>query len=143
MAYITYEQYIALYGESPVPETEFPVYAAVASDLIDAVTQYRIEKAGGLSVLPAGMQALIQKAAAAQTLYILTNGLETVTSGQSGAGFTVGKVHIDGGSSGANGMTGAQLMISPLARTLLEQTGLMYRGTSVLYCHEGWGWPIC
>ena len=55
MAYITYEQYTALYGESPVPETEFPVYAAVASDLIDAVTQYRIEKAGGLSVLPAGM----------------------------------------------------------------------------------------
>ena len=43
MAYITYQQYKEIYGEPPVSEDNFSVYAGLASDLIDGMTQYRIE----------------------------------------------------------------------------------------------------
>ena len=40
MAYITYQQYLDLYGTCPISEEEFPVYAGLASDLIDSITRY-------------------------------------------------------------------------------------------------------
>lgn len=52
MAYITYDQYVAIYGEPPIKEEDFPVYAGLASDLIDSATRYRIVQGGGLSALP-------------------------------------------------------------------------------------------
>ena len=125
MAYITYEQYTELYGVPPISEDAFPMYAGQASDLIDSITQYRIIQGGGLSALPAFVQTLVQKAAAAQVLYLTQNGLETVISGQTGQGFTVGKVSVDGGNTG--GMTAAQLMVCPMTKAYLEQTGLMER----------------
>ena len=125
MAYITYEQYTQLYGTPPITEAEFPMYATTASDIIDSITQYRIERARGISALPAWLQTLVQKAAAAQVLYLTQNGLETVVSGQTGQGFTVGKVSVDGGNSG--GLTAAQLTVCPMAKMYLEQTGLMER----------------
>lgn len=106
--------------------------AARASDIIDSITQYRIVQCGGISALPPLLQELVKKATAAQALYSTQNGLETVLTGESGQGFTVGKVHVDGqkatGSAGGN--TAAQSMVSPLALTLLEQTGLMRRGVA-------------
>lgn len=123
MVYITYDQYVEMYSTCPLTEQEFPVYAGLASDLIDSVTQYRIIK-GGLSALPVFTQKQIKKAAAAQVLYMIQNGLESTMSGQTGQGFTVGKVHVDGGT---NGKTAAQLMLSPAVAILLEQTGLMER----------------
>ena len=62
MPYITYQQYTDLYGTPPIPETEFPVYAQAASDLIDSITQYRIVESG-LSALPSLIQNLVEKAA--------------------------------------------------------------------------------
>ena len=125
MAYITYEQYTQLYGTPPITEAEFPMYATTASDIIDSITQYRIERAGGISALPAWLQTLVQKAVAAQVLYLTQNGIETVVSGQTGQGFTVGKVSVDGGNSGS--LTAAQLTVCPMAKMYLEQTGLMER----------------
>lgn len=134
MAYITYEQYLALYGASPIPEEEFPVYAGLASDLIDAATQYRIPQGGGLSALPEWLRELVQKAAAAQVLYFTQIGLETVLTGQTGQSFTVGKVSVSGGGlSGQTGSTAGSLMLSPFALSLLEQTPLMERGVPVCY----------
>lgn len=130
MAYITYDQYVAQYGTPPVTGQEFQVYATTASDIIDSITQYRIERAGGISALPAGLQTLVQKAAAAQVLYLTQNGLETVVSGQTGQGFTVGKVSVDGAGASAGGMTAAQLTVCPMAKVYLEQTGLMERSVS-------------
>ena len=128
MAYITYQQYIDLYGSSLIGEDDFPVYAQTASDLIDSITRYKIVQGGGITSLPALTQQLVQKATAAQILYFAQNGLETVLVGESGTGFTVGKVHVDGTSRSAKrGNIAAQSMISPLAVTLLEQTGLMGR----------------
>lgn len=128
MAYITYEQYIEMYGICPLTVEEFPVYAGLAGDLIDSVTQYRIVK-GGLSALPIFVQTQVKKATAAQVLYMIQNGLEATMSGQIGQGFTVGKVHVDGGT---NGKTEVQMMISPAVKILLEQTGLMERSVPCL-----------
>ena len=127
MAYITYEQYTAIYGTPPITEAEFPMYATAASNIIDAITQYRIGRAGGVPALPAWLQTAVQNATAAQVLYFTQNGLEAVLTGQTGQGYTVGKVHVDGGNAGS--MTAAQLMVSPMARVYLEQTGLMERRT--------------
>ena len=143
MAYITYEQYIKIYGASPVSEDDFPVYAGLASDLIDSITQYRIVKGGGLSALSSWMQELVQKAAAAQVLYFSQIGLETVLTGQTGQSFTVGKVSVSGGGlSAATNSTPATLMINPLVVSLLEQTPLMERGVNVCsdrYLNPFWG----
>lgn len=129
MAYITYEQYTELYGAA-LSEMDFPMYATLASDLIDTITEFRIERAGGITVFPPLVQTLVQKATGAQILYFVQNGLETVISGQTGQGFTVGKVHVDGGIK--ENLTAAQMLISPMAKVYLEQTGLMGRRTSCL-----------
>lgn len=131
MAYITYDEYVAIYGQN-IAEVDFPMYAENASDMIDMVTRYQIVQCGGISALPPLVQKLVKKAAAAQVLYFVQNGLDTVMSGQTGQGFTVGKVSIGGASSGSGGQTAAQLMISPAVGVLLEQTGLMERSVPCL-----------
>lgn len=131
MAYITYQQYVNLYGNPPITEAEFPVYAELASDMIDTITQNRLLQGDGLASLPAFVQTRVEKAAAAQVLYFTQNGLETVLSGQTGQSFTVGKVSVSGGALTNGNAKAGSLLISPLAVALLEQTGLMYRGVDV------------
>lgn len=134
MAYITYDQYIGFYGTCPISEEEFPVYAGLATDTIDNITQYRISKGGGISAFPVFIQTLIQKATAAQVLYFTQVGLETVLTGQAGQSFTVGKVSVNGGGlASQSGKKIGSLMISPLAISYLEQTPLMERRTDVFY----------
>lgn len=142
MAYITYQQYLDLYGECPLSQAEFAVYAGNASDVIDQITQYRLIQGGGFAALPDLVQTLVQKATAAQVLYFTQIGLETVLTGQAGQSFTVGKVSVSDGSL-ANGNTKAEpLLVSPLAKALLEQTGLMQRGAHVCsdrFLNPFWG----
>lgn len=131
MAYITYYDYVSMYGEPPISETDFPMYAALASDIVDSITQYRIPQGGGFSALPAFLQRQVQKAAGAQVFYFTQIGLDTVLTGQTGQSYTVGKVSVSGGAlAGADAKAGA-LMVSPLARATLEQTPLMERGVPV------------
>ena len=142
MAYITYDQYLARYGEPPIDETAFPVYAGLASDLIDSATRYRIAQGGGFSALPPFLQMQVQKAAAAQVLYFTQIGLETVLTGQTGQSFTVGKVSVSGGALAASGAKSGALMISPMALAMLEQTPLMERGVPVCsdrFLNPFWG----
>lgn len=142
MAYITYEQYVDIYGTPPISEEDFPMYAGLASDVIDGITQYRIIESGGFSALSVFLQTMVQKATAAQVLYFSQVGLETVLSGQTGQSFTVGKVSVSGGLSDAAGATPGSLMVSPYAVALLEQTELMERRTRVCssrYLNPFWG----
>lgn len=129
MAYITYDQYTALFGPTPITEVDFPIYAGLASDLIDQITRYSIDALGGFSQLPGQIQTLVEKATGAQVLYFSQLGLESVLSGEAGAEFTVGKVHV--GGTNAN-QSKSQMMISPLASTYLEQSGLMGRDVMCL-----------
>ena len=142
MAYITYQQYLDIYGACPISEEEFPMYAGLASDLIDSITQYRIVKGGGISALSDLMQTLVKKAAAAQVLYFTQLGLETVLTGQTGQSFTVGKVSVSGGALSNTSAKPGALMISPFTVALLEQTYLMERGVYVCsdrYLNPFWG----
>lgn len=142
MAYITYQQYLDIYGACPISEEEFPMYAGLASDLIDSITQYRIVKGGGISALSYLMQTLVKKAAAAQVLYFTQLGLETVLTGQTGQSFTVGKVSVSGGALSNTTEKPGALMISPFTVALLEQTYLMERGVHVCsdrYLNPFWG----
>ena len=130
MAYITLQQLFELYGDQGLTADTFPMYATAASNLIDSITRYRIPRSGGLSSFPQWVQDAVQQAAGAQVLYYVQNGLETVLTGQTGQGFTVGKVSVNGGATtGGSGNTAAQLMVSPQVRSILEQTGLMGRET--------------
>lgn len=132
MAYISYQQYSTLYGQPLISEDDFAVYAAQASDMIDLLTEQRIQQAGGITVLPAWIASLVEKATAAQVVYFIQQGgLESVQSGQAGQGYSVGKVRLDAAGA-ASSLSAAALMISPMARALLEQTGLMYRGVPCL-----------
>lgn len=140
MAYITYQQYLDLYGTCPITEENFPVYAGLASDVIDSITQYRIVK-GGLSALSSLVQTLVQKATAAQVLYFTQIGLEATLAGQAGQSFTVGKVSVSGGGLSANTKSGT-LLVSPFAVAFLEQTELMERRTDVYsdrFLNPFWG----
>ena len=142
MAYITYQQYFDQYGDPGISAGDFQMYAGLASDQIDSITQYRIPQGGGISALPVFVQSLVQKATAAQILYYIQNGLETVLSGQIGQSFTVGKVSVSGGSIRAANATAGSLLVSPLAVSILEQTPLMERGISVRsdrYLNPFWG----
>ena len=144
MAYITYDEYVTYYGTPPVQESDFTVYAEQASDLIDVLTEYRIMR-GGLSALPDLVQKLVKKATAAQVLYFIQNGgVESVESGQTGQGFSVGKVRVDGDSRyrAQNISKRGALMISPMARALLEQTGLMERVVACYDRYPGFLFPI-
>lgn len=122
MAYITYDQYVASYGTPPISQADFPMYAGFASDLIDSATYFRIVESGGLSALPSTLQDLVVKATAAQIIYFAEYGLEAVMGGTSGVGFTVGKVNVQGATTGRSGASAA---LSPMVRVYLEQTGLM------------------
>ena len=134
MSYIYKAYYEQLYGPLNMTDNEFNVLSNQATDLIDSITQYRIVQGGGIAALPPLWQELEKKATAAQVLYFTQNGMDTVLTGESGQGFTVGKVHVDGkGASGTgSGNTAAQSMVSPFAIALLEQTGLMRRDVSCL-----------
>lgn len=142
MAYITYPQYVTLYGDPLICEAEFPLYAGLASDMIDSITGYRIRQGGGFPALPPLVQELVKKAAAAQVLYLTQIGLETVLTGQTGQSFTVGRVSVSGGPLEASNAKAGALLISPLAAALLEQTPLMERGVPVCsdrFLNPFWG----
>ena len=131
MAYITYDQYVDMYGTPPLDEADFRVYAGLASELVDSITQYRIVQGGGVSALPPWLQTQVQKATAAQVYYFSQLGLDTVLTGQTGQSFTVGKVSVSGGALAGSGTKSGALMISPMTLAALEQTPLMERGVRV------------
>lgn len=137
MAYITLEKYQDYFGKPTLTEEEFAVYAGVASDIVDIVTNGKIAERGGIAAFPISIQTLIEKAVGAQIIYLSQEGMETVITGQAGAGYTVGKVHIDGNSAGA-GASAAHSVASVMCLMYLERTGLLYRGLPAVY-----GGSIC
>lgn len=128
MAYITYTDYTDYYGvDTVVLEQDFQVYAETASDLITAITGYRVT-ADNFSDHPVFIQDAVKKATAAQVLYFGENGdVASVVSGQTGAGFTVGKVSVQSGGQRSSAWASAKDLISPMVYALLGPTGLLER----------------
>ena len=52
MAYITLEKYQDYFGKPTLTKEEFAVYAEVASDIVDIVTNGKIAERGGITAFP-------------------------------------------------------------------------------------------
>ena len=122
MGVVGYGFYSTVYGGTDVDEASFPALCARALDVIGALTHWKVDN-DNIAALPALHRTLYRKAVCAQADYFAVNGTDSV-NGTGSAGFTVGKVTVQGGNKAANGGRMAE-HVSPLAVSYLEQTGLM------------------
>lgn len=120
MAIVTYEYYASTYMGETIAEADFPRFEAKAERLITQITHGR---AAHYAAFPPAYQEAIRDAICAQVEYYGLMGLDVSVAGEMSSGWTVGKVHVNGGST--NKATGAVSMVSPSAIAALEQTGLM------------------
>lgn len=123
MGVVDYGFYSVVYGGTDVDETSFPALCARALDVVGALTHWKVDN-DNIAALPALHQTLYRKAVCAQVDYFAVNGTDSV-NGTGSAGFTVGKVTVQGGRTAT--ASGGRLAenVSPLAVSYLEQTGLM------------------
>lgn len=121
MAIISYQYYTETYLGEPIAEADFPRAAARAERLIQQITRGR---ASNIGALPPAIQQAVKEATCAQIEYYALYGTDVSIAGRTSDGWTVGKVRVDGGSSGSV-KTGAPSMVCPAAIAALEQTGLL------------------
>ena len=126
MAYADYSFYTDEYVGNAVTETEWPLYSARASQLVDMLTRYQVQKQG-LDSFPAFVQAQVKLAVCAQADYFAYMGIDLATTGRAGTGFTVGNVSVSYGGKNAQSASGASVSVAPAALGFLEQTGLLSR----------------
>ena len=138
-AIVTCRYYNYEYMGEPIAEADFPIAAAKAQRLINQITHGR---AANFAALHPSQQAAIRDAMCAQIEYYALMGTDVAVAGETSSGWTVGKVHVNGGN--VNKATGAASMVCPAAIAALEQSGLMnpqvhtYGGPAIL--PPPWGW---
>ena len=120
MAIVTFSYYSTVYNGEPIAEQDFPRAESKAERLVTQITHGR---AANFAALPAFQQEAVREAICAQIEYYGLMGLDVSIAGELSNGWTVGKVHVNGGSSGS--AIGAASMACPAAIAALEQTGLM------------------
>ena len=120
MAIVTFSYYSTVYNGEPIAEQDFPRAESKAERLVTQITHGR---AANFAALPAFQQEAVREAICAQIEYYGLMGLDVSIAGELSNGWTVGKVHVNGGSSGS--ATGAASMACPAAIAALEQTGLL------------------
>lgn len=130
-AYATWTDYVSFLGGDEalghVSETEFPFYAARATEAIDSATYQHIPLTyGGASNLSDYQSTLVERACCMQIEYYGLMGIDGALAGADPASFSVGKVQVTNVSGGAR--PGA---LSPAARGALMMTGLLYAGMDV------------
>lgn len=120
MGVVDYEFYSTVYMGTDADSASFPALCARASDVIGAMTRWAVDD---LTEYPAKIQELYKKAVCAQIDFFAVNGLDSVS--ESGTGFTVGKVHVDGVSRDRSSGGAMANSVASLAYMYLEQTGLL------------------
>lgn len=140
MAIVDLAFYMTSYYGDPVDPCDFPRMEAKAERLITQITHGR---ASNFDTLPAFQQAAIKDAICAQVEYYSILGTDVSVVGDTGgAGWTVGKVHVNGGS-GASGKTGASSMVCAAAVACLEQTGLLNpQVVTIGQPPQAWPWGV-
>ena len=123
MAIVSFNDYATIYLGEAIPATDFPRAEARAERLIAQITHGRATEAT-FAALPPAFQAAVKEAICAQIEYYALFGTDVSISGRTADGWTVGKVHVDGGS-GASAHTGPSSMVCPAAIAAHEQTGLL------------------
>lgn len=137
-AFVDYTYYSTVYVGTEADEASFPALCARAQDVIGAVTRWQVTE-DNFALLPGLTQDLYRKAICAQVDFFAVNGTESAT-GDSGGGWTVGRVSVQAkqaGQSGAGLLAGA---ISPMAVGYLEQTGLMNPQVPTVLDMPMFGW---
>ena len=123
MAIVDLAFYMTTYCGEPIDPCEFPRMEAKAERVINQLTHGR---AADYAALPQFQQYAVRDAICAQIEYYSILGTDVSVSGDSGgAGWTVGKVHVDGGNGSSIAKTGASSMVCAAAVAALEQSGLM------------------
>lgn len=131
MGVVDFTFYSSVYMGTDATQASFPALCARASDIIGAVTHWRVDETN-ISKLHPNIQTLFKKAVCAQVDFLAINGMDSLNETAT-AGFTVGKVTVHGKANASGGKL--QESISPLAIGYLEQTGLMNPQVPTL---EGW-----
>lgn len=132
MGVVDFSFYWNVYGGTDADQTSFPALCARASDVIGAVTHWKVDETT-INNLHVMIQLLYKKAVCAQIDFLSINGMDSLNETET-AGWTVGKVTIHGKQSNTAGGKMSE-SISPLAIMYLEQTGLMNPQVPTL---EGW-----
>ena len=132
MGVVDFTFYSTVYGGTDADSQTFPALCARASDVIGAVTHWKVDETT-ISNLHIMVQQLYKKAVCAQVDFLSINGIDSLNETET-AGWTVGKVTIHGKTSNTAGGK-MQESISPVAIMYLEQTGLMNPQVPTL---EGW-----
>ena len=132
MGVVDFTFYSTVYGGTDADSQTFPALCARASDVIGAVTHWKVDETT-ISKLHVMVQQLYKKAVCAQVDFLSINGMDSLNETET-AGWTVGKVTIHGKNSTKAGGSMSE-SISPLAIMYLEQTGLMNPQVPTL---EGW-----
>ena len=119
MGVVDWTFYSTVYGGTDADQASFPALCARASDIVGAVTHWRVDD---LTKLHPTHQMLYKKAICAEIDFLAINGTDSINETASG-GWTVGKVTVHGKANSSGGKMAE--FISPMAIAYLEQTGLM------------------
>lgn len=120
MAIVTYSYYTQTYMGETVAETDFPRLESRAERIVTQITHGR---AAEYAALPEYQQQAVTEAVCAQIEYYALLGEDVAVTGELSNGWSVGKVHVNGGASGK--ATGSSTMACPAAVAALELTGLL------------------
>lgn len=135
MAIVSQDYYNTTYFGEPVAASDFPRLEARAEELVQSITKYQFNDIvtkltdNGHTALATQITDLFKRAICAQVEYYVSNGVLSVNAGDSGTGFTVGKVRVDGETKSFSNREMA--LVSPAASMYLAQTGLLGRGIPV------------
>ena len=133
MALVDYCYYSNEYMGEPIAIADFPRFERRAEDIIAGATQNRYYNfynrccALGYTDKAEALESVYKKAICAQIEYLKASGILSVTTGSSGDSYTVGKVTVNKGGTGAYFSNRGAAILSPLAQSYLEQTGLLTR----------------
>ncbi|WP_153124670.1 hypothetical protein [Peribacillus tepidiphilus] len=130
MAYIDKQYYDNEYKGVPIAdESTFNRLAERASDVIDEMTEYKIQDFNTLTTF---QQTQVKKATAAQIEYMVTSG-ESVIHGSNFGSVSIGSFSYSEGAKGSNDsrINRNEQRTSPAVIGYLKPTGLLYRGVSV------------
>ena len=130
MAYIDYTFFDTQYP-NVMTETDFNSVVNPCCDIIDSITSFVVAERG-IASLPAFTLTLFEKACAAEVAYVGLYGLEVLTTGSTGGGYSVGKVSVQEPANAKRLAGRAYGAVSPIAYAFLEQTGLLNRQVSCL-----------
>ena len=112
MGVVDFTFYSSVYGGPDADALSFPALCARASDVIGAVTHWKVDETT-ISNLHVMVQQLYKKAVCAQIDFLAINGTDSLNETETG-GFTVGKVTIHGKSGNCGGIF--LYYVSPLGR---------------------------